>query len=96
MRQILDCYIQFEKAGYLDADGNKITELETKVQLTERLRTAEAGRLTDKLNYEKELQKIKDQHAKEQAQNRSLRHQPRVDWGETASPYIENIDLGEQ
>jgi len=84
LRQIVHTYFEFEKAGYLDAEGSKIAKLETELQLKEKLRQVEANRLQDKLDFQKELAKIKDLEARERSRDRAARNQPRVDWGGTA------------
>jgi reverse gyrase len=96
LTQIIEAYIDFEKAGYLGEDGNKIRDLETKIQLTEKLRQAEAGRYQDKLDFQKELVKQKDQEAKERARDRAARNQPKVDWGNVAVGSGDSFMLGDE
>jgi len=81
LRVMIHTYFDFEKAGYLDEDGNKIRTLETELQLKEKLRQVEANRLQDKLDFQKELAKLKDLEARERSRDRAARNQPRVNWG---------------
>ena len=93
LRQIIETYFNFEKAGYLDIDGNKIKTLETEIQLKEKLRQIEAARLDDKLHFERELQSIKNEAEKERARNRAARRGPRIDWGDAKGVDIERSNL---
>jgi parvulin-like peptidyl-prolyl isomerase len=100
LSQIIETYFEFERAGYLSADGSKIAKLETEIQLKQKLRDIEAAKYQDKLNYEKELQAIKNENAKERARDRAARNAPKVDWGESAGGYVEgasdNFVLGDR
>jgi hypothetical protein len=84
LRQIITAYEQFESAGYLSPDGDKMLKLETELQLKEKIRQVEAGRLRDKIAAEKELAAIKEQKAKQRARDRANRNAPKVDWGNVA------------
>lgn len=95
LRQIIHTYIDFEKAGYLNADGDKIKKLETEIQLREKLRQVEANRMQDKIDFEKELAKLKADEAKEKARNRAARNQPKVDWGNVTKGTGDSFDMGD-
>lgn len=96
MRQIMDTYIQFEKAGYLDPNGNKIAQLETELQLKEKLRVVQAGILQDKISAQKELDKLKEEESKRKAQDRAVRNQPKVDYGNVIAGSGDGFMLGDE
>jgi hypothetical protein len=96
LRQIVNAYIDFEKSGYLGEDGNKIRDLETQIQLKERLRQVEAGRYQDRLEHEKELAKLKEDAAKQKSRDRAVRNQPRVDWGNVVGGSGDSFMLGDE
>lgn len=87
--QIVRAYFEFEADGYLNQDGNKLDKLQTELVLREKLRAVQAGIAHDKLEYEKELIKLREEEKRKQALERALRKIPRVDWKGSAGGYVE-------
>jgi Ribbon-helix-helix protein, copG family len=93
LRQIIHTYFEFDRAGYLSEDGGKIAKLETEIQLKEKLRSIEAQRLKDKLNFAKDLEAVTEAGKKQRARDRAMRNGPRVDWGDSVG--TERTTLGD-
>jgi hypothetical protein len=96
LRQIIVAYEEFERAGYLSPDGDKLLKLETELQMKEKIRQVEAGRLRDKIEAEKEMAKLKDLAARERSRDRAARNQPRVDWGNVVGGSGDSFMLGDE
>jgi hypothetical protein len=84
LRHMIETYREFEAAGYLNADGSKIKELETRIQLEQKLRDVQAEKLQNKIDFEKEMTQIKEERKKQADRDRAVRNQPKVDWKEAA------------